>query len=244
MSSTPLGFRFRFWIILAIYVLGFTAPWDFALHLDGQGPNTHLWARLAVLLYQDAGVAIGAAFRLVLVAGIVLAAVGAWLRTWGTAYLSTDVMSDAQMRGDAVLADGPYRYVRNPLYLGGWANALALALLMPVSGAIFAVVLLVAFQVHLILAEEAFLRAKLGEPYAAYCAAVPRLWPALRPRIAASGVRPQWLRAALAEVVMWGTLVTYAIFGWQYNALLLLRGVLVSLGVSLIVRALRQDAKA
>jgi len=155
-----------------------------------------------------------------------------------------DVMSDEQMRGDAVVVDGPYRYVRNPLYLGAWFNLLALTLLMPPSGAIFSLVLVVLFQVRLIFGEEAFLREKLGEAYAAYCARVPRLLPALRPRVAASGARAQWGRAALAEIFMWGTAVSYAVLGWRYDANLLLRCVLVSLGVSLIVKALRMRETA
>ena len=90
---------------------------------------------------------------------------------------------------------------------------------------------------RLILGEEAFLREKLGEAYAAYCAQVPRLLPALRPRVAGSGARAQWGRAALAEVFMWGTAASYAVVGWWYDAHLLLRCVLVSLGVSIVARA-------
>ena len=52
--------------------------------------------------------------------------------------------------------------------------------------------------------EEAFLSAELGEPYPAYRARVPRVVPALRPRLAASEVRPAWVSAVLGEVYMWG----------------------------------------
>jgi len=240
VKASGWEFRYRFWILLGLYVLGFAAPWDRWLHLDGAGPNTHVWARLATLLYKGgAGMTMGAAFNLVLAAGIALALAGAWLRTWGTAYLSAEVMSGEAMRGEGVVADGPYRYVRNPLYLGAWANLLALALLMPPSGAVFALVTVVAFQVRLILGEEAFLRERLGEAYAAYCAKVRRLVPALRPRVAASGARARWGEAALAEIFMWGVAASYAALGWQYNARLLLQAVLVSLGVSLVARGMR-----
>jgi hypothetical protein len=127
--------------------------------------------------------------------------------------------------------------MRNPLYLGSWLNLLALALLMPASGAVFAIVMLIGFHLRLVLGEEAFLREKLGEPYAAYCARVPRLLPALRPQVAASGARPRWGQAALAEIFMWGSAVSFAVLGWRYNATLLLQCVLVSLGVSLVVKA-------
>jgi protein-S-isoprenylcysteine O-methyltransferase Ste14 len=244
MRASAFEFRFRFWIFLLIYVCGFVAPWDFVLHSAGAGPNTHVWARLAMLLYRDCGVRIGAAFDVVLVAGIVAAGMGAWLRTWGSAYLSVDVMRDRTMRGDAVVANGPYRYVRNPLYLGVWMFTLALASLMPVSGAVFTLVLVVVFQVRLILAEEAFLRGRLGDAYVAYCAKVPRLVPALRPRVAATGVRARWMHAAVAEIFMWGVTGSFAVLGWQYDAHLLLRAVMVCFGVSLVVRAVQRDSRA
>jgi hypothetical protein len=142
-----------------------------------------------------------------------------------------------------VVANGPYRHLRNPLYVGSWIHTLALALLMPVSGAIFAVVLLVWFQMRLILGEESFLAEKQGQAYLAYCALVPRLMPALRPRVAASGARPRWAQAALAEIFMWGMTASFAMLGWQYNAFLLTKCVLVWLGISLVVRAIQMQGR-
>jgi protein-S-isoprenylcysteine O-methyltransferase Ste14 len=222
---------------MLIYVLGFTAPWDLLVPLDGSGPNAHVWGLLAVLLSKNGALKIGAAFDLVLVLGILFAGTGAWLRTWGSAYLGADVMRDTRLRGETVVADGPYRYMRNPLYVGAWVHTLALALLMPASGAVFTVAAVVLFELRLILGEEAFLRSELGEAYAAYCARVPRLLPALRPRVAASGTLPRWGQAALAEMLMWGVTASFAVLGWQYNSLLLTQCVLVWLGVSLVVRA-------
>ena len=238
MKATAFEFRHRFWILTAIYVLGFVAPWDAVLPLDGAGPNAHLWGVLAVLLSKSGIMSIGSAFNLLLVSAILCAGAGAWLRTWGTAYLSADVMSDTRMRGEGMVADGPYRHLRNPLYLGAWIHTLALALLMPASGAGFTIVVLIGFQIRLILSEESFLVGKQGEAYTAYCALVPRLMPALRPRIAASGARPRWAQAALAEIFMWGMTASFAVLGWRYNAFLLTKCVLVWLGVSLVVRAL------
>jgi protein-S-isoprenylcysteine O-methyltransferase Ste14 len=248
-KATALEFRHRFWILMAIYVLGFWAPWDAALGRiglgDGTGPYPHLWGVLAALLSKTGIMSIKSAFDVVLGVGILCAGAGAWLRTWGSAYLGTDVMRDTTMRGEGVVADGPYRHVRNPLYLGAWIHTLALALLMPASGAIFTIVLLVLFQMRLILAEESFLGGKQGGTYTAYCARVPRLLPALRPRIAALGARPRWPQAVLAEIMMWGVTASFAVLGWRYNAFLLTKCVLVSLGVSLVVRAFQmQDRPA
>jgi uncharacterized membrane protein len=43
----------------------------------------------------------------------------------------------------------------------------------------------------------------------------------------------------LAEIMMWGVTVSFAVLGWRYNAFLLTKCVLVWLGVSLVVRAFR-----
>jgi hypothetical protein len=42
----------------------------------------------------------------------------------------------------------------------------------------------------------------------------------------------------LGEIYMLGVVITFAVFGWNFNANTLLRGVLISLGVSLVIRAL------
>lgn len=242
MKASPFEFRFRFWILLVIYTLSFLAPWNYWLHLDGTGPNTHVWGRLAIAL-SHAGMDISVAFNLVLVIGIVCAFAGAAVRTWASAYLGPEVIGSETLHGETLVADGPYTQVRNPLYIGSWLNALALALLMPPTGAIFLLTLQVLFLLRLILAEEAHLTAQLGQAYADYCAQVPRLIPALRPQIASSGARPRWGQAALAEIFLWGTAISFAALGWQYNAHLLIQCVLVSLGAMLIVRGFSMQPK-
>jgi hypothetical protein len=141
------------------------------------------------------------------------------------------------MHGDSVVAAGPYRYLRNPLYLGIFIHTFALALLMPPSGAIFSIVAIGFFELRLIAGEEAFLTAKLGDSYLAYCARVPRIFPALTPRVARSPTPPAWPLAFLTEIYMWGVVLIFALMGYRYNALVLMRGVLIALGVSLIARA-------
>ena len=234
MKATPLEFRFRFLIIAAIYVLGFTAPWDDWLHLD----SIRTWQLLASWPARSGWLSFNAATIVVLLLGILCALIGALLRTWGTAYLPPSVVQDHAMHGDGVVAAGPFRYVRNPLYLGTFFHTFALALLMPPSGAIFCILAISIFQLRLIIAEESFLTTILGESYTAYCAKVPRLLPALTSRTPASEIQPRWPLAFIGEIYMWGVVVTFAFFGWRYNSVLLIKGVLISLGISLIVRAL------
>jgi hypothetical protein len=147
-------------------------------------------------------------------------------------------VNNKEMKAGAVVADGPYRHVRNPLYIGSWLMLAVIAVLMPPTGALVTIVLLTIFLFRLILGEEAFLAAQLGEPYLAYKKAVPRLLPSLRPRVAAGGAQANWGRAVLGEVMPLGVLVSFAALSWQYNSSLLTRAVLISFGVSLVVRAL------
>jgi protein-S-isoprenylcysteine O-methyltransferase Ste14 len=231
MKATPI--EFRFFILAAIFCLGFTAPWDYWLHLD----SIRTWQLLAAWPARSGWLSFSTATIVVLLLGIIWALKAAFLRTWGTAYLSPSIVQDPALHGEGIIAAGPYRYVRNPLYLGTFIHTLALALLMPPSGAIVCILAISLFQLRLIVAEESFLTAKLGEPYLAYCAKVPRLFPALTPQVPASTTQPNWPTAFLGEIYMWGVVVSFAILGWRYNSILLIKGVLVSLGVSLIVRA-------
>ena len=235
--KTPLEFRLRFAAFALIYVIGFLAPWNWALHLDGRGPNAHTWGLLAVQLTKLGALPINSAFHALLAVAIVCAFAGAWLRTWGSAYLGADAMLDSNLRGESGIADGPYRCLRNPLYLGTFLITLAMAMLMPATGALFTVVAVVLFLARLIAVEEKFLRLRLGAAYAEYSARVPRIFPALRPRIPAGGQRPHWLQAVLAEIFGWGVAVSFAAVGWKYNAVLLTQCVLVSAGVALVLRA-------
>ncbi len=242
MKATRFEYRFRYLIHTIIYVLGFVAPWNYRFHLDPSGPNAHTWGMLAINLTQVGVRNIGVAFDLLLILGIVCAWVGAFLRTWGTAYLGAGVVQDGGMhtaRAEAgIIEGGPFRFVRNPLYLGTFLHTLALSLLMPRSGAIFCIVAIGIVQLRLISAEEPFLREKLGATYVAYQTLVPRLLPSLRPRIAEGNMVARWPQAFVGEIYMWGVALSFAVAGWRYNALLLIQCVVVSFGISLLLRAL------
>lgn len=239
MKASSLEFRFRFLIQFVVILLGFTAPWDRWLHVDSSGPNAHVWGTLAATfaMMKPGAVSIATAFNVILIVGILFAVAAAALRTWGSAYLGANVVKAHTFQGSGVVAAGPYRFVRNPLYLGTMIHVFALALLMPPSGAIFTILAMALFQVRLILGEEAFLASKLGESYLAYCARVPRLFPAFTPRVPASHRSAAWLAAFLGESYMWGVAIAFIAVGYRYNAFLITQGVIVALGLSLVARA-------
>jgi protein-S-isoprenylcysteine O-methyltransferase Ste14 len=235
MKSAPLDYRFRYAIHTLIYVLGFVAPWNYRLHIDPAGSRSHTWGLLA----SELGQGTLTSFNVLLLFAILMAALGALLRTWGAAYLGAGIVQSEDMHGNSVLADGPYRHLRNPLYLGTFLHTVALTLLMPPSGALFAIVAIGLFQIRLILTEEPFLAARIGQPYLDYCKRVPRLLPSLTPRVSPSGAHPLWLQAVVGEIYMIGVALSFMVFGWHYNTavLTLTKCVIICLGVSLVVRA-------
>jgi len=156
---------------------------------------------------------------------------------WGASYVGASVVNARGMHGEAMLADGPYRRTRNPLYLGTILHIFGLAILMPPSGAIFCVALIWVFEVRLALAEEPFLTQRFGEAYVAYRKSVPRFLPSPTPQVPAAGKRPQWLQGLLSEIYMVGVVITYVVFGWGFNSTTMIRGVLISLGAWIIVKA-------
>ena len=135
------------------------------------------------------------------------------------------------------MADGPYRYVRNPLYIGLWFMVAGAAFLMPAPGALFAGVLISVFMVRLTLGEEAFLRVQLGEPYVAYLCAVPRFIPRLRGAPVPSGAKPKWVRSVMAELTPIGIFVAIIVYSRNYDMALVGRTILIFFGASLVVRA-------
>lgn len=234
MRATQFEFRFRVWIGFAIYVIGLWAPW--VRYTAGAFPVSSTWLELSGEL--SALFPLQTATIVVTVAAIALAATGTVLRVWGAAYLGSATVQSQEMQARAVVAAGPYRHVRNPLYLGSLLFALAMAVLMPPTGAIFA---MVAFGVQfsrLILREEDFLTAQQGEAYLAYKKLVPRLVPSLAPRVAAVGARAQWGQALLAESFQLTMTVCLAVLAWRYNAHILVQALLVCFGISLVVRGL------
>ena len=245
VKASPVEYRLRFLIHGIIYALGFWSPWNYLLHLDPPGPVAHVWGLLATNLTQLGLSRFCNPFDLVLALAIVFSAAAAWIRTWGAAYIGTNVVNSGSMHtaelraaGDGILRDGPFGHLRNPLYFGTILHAVALSILMPRSGALFAIAAITLLQFRLIFAEEAFLTHHLGAAYTAYCALVPRMLPSLRRRVAPEGLRPRWPHALFGELYFWIVASAFASAGWRYNTFLLVQCVIVAVGVGVVARAL------
>ena len=239
MGATRIEFRLRLPIMAAIIALGFYAPW---IEAWGIGHRIPLMVWLAFELTRLGLFRFAVAVPVVIVLSAVIAAKAVLLRVWATAWLGTATVLHGQMKAGAVMADGPYRYVRNPLYLGSWCMFAAMAFIMPPTGALFAMLLLTAFLLRLILGEEAFLSGQLGQPYQEYMRAVPPLIPRFRTALPATGRKPRWLQALLTETTPIGIFAALAFFSWSYNDRLMAKVIIVSFGLSLVTRALLPDA--
>jgi protein-S-isoprenylcysteine O-methyltransferase Ste14 len=231
-------FRFRRLALFIIFFVAFWAPWA---RLAGAHPGS-TWLWLAGTLAANKILSIATATVLVVALATLAMFLAALLRTWAAAYLGSDVVHDRDLHSERVVADGPYRYVRNPLYLGMWLLTAALSILMPPSGALFALVAAVLLSLALVRAEESKLTAERGDAYLQYLKQVPRFLPSLVPKIPAGNARPRWLQGFLGEIHFWGMTLTYLLFAHRYDVTVLEQGVLVSIGIAFLVRAIWRPA--
>lgn len=116
LAAGDLEYRLRPWIIAAIFFAAFELyQWD---HVRAAGA-------LAGWLTPSGG-NVHATETLIFGAGAAMALAAAALRTWAAAYMSSSVVHDPRVHDSRLVADGPYRYLRNPLYLGviliAWRN--------------------------------------------------------------------------------------------------------------------------
>jgi protein-S-isoprenylcysteine O-methyltransferase Ste14 len=80
--------------------------------------------------------------------------VAALIRTWASAYLQAEVVYAAEVKSQSVVADGPYRYVRNPLDTANVLMAVGMGSMMSRTGFLLTVVAMLVFCHRLINREE------------------------------------------------------------------------------------------
>jgi protein-S-isoprenylcysteine O-methyltransferase Ste14 len=196
MAVTAGEFRYRFWIISGLFIAAFLA-------YSVDPVNSAVWLARSLHTAILPTVETQTLLHGVLGIGTLLVLLCAIVRTWASAYLLSSVVHDTELHTDGVVADGPYRYLRNPLYLGVFLLALGIGLGASRLGWTILVVGVVVFILRLITDEERQLSASQGATYAAYRAAVPRLFPSLRPRVTKGGRPPAWRQAVIGELFMW-----------------------------------------
>jgi protein-S-isoprenylcysteine O-methyltransferase Ste14 len=209
LMASDFEFRHRFWVIAAFFWVAFSL---YAIDHKNSG---HILAQSLAHLRGATSSALD--HRLVFAAAALIAVLASTIRTWGTAYLRPEVMVSMRLQTSRLVADGPYRFVRNPLYLGNIMIAIAMGLMASRLGFLVLVIGNTVFVYRLILREEAGLEATRGDSYRAYCAAVPRLLPALSPRVSAAGGVPDFWAGLLGELFFWTFTASLLVFAVTLN---------------------------
>lgn len=183
------------------------------------------------------------AVKLVFAFAAFLCIFAAAIRTWGAAYLDTQVVQDRALHSERLVADGPYRYTRNPLYFASVFLGAGMGILASRVGWFVITVGLFLFYYRLIGREEAALGALQGERYRAYCAAVPRFWPTLRARVPSGGMQPRWGQAWIGELWMWSFAAATVAFAATLKIVLFWIFMVTGLVVAVLAHRIRKRRK-
>jgi len=210
--ASGVEFRGRFFFLGGIFWLGFLC-YSFDHQNAGIAVAQLLWRRSINPNSMSPARPLHAVFAF----AAFLCIVCCLIRTWAAAYLRSTVVHDHALHSESLVADGPFRYVRNPLYLGGVFLGAGCGFLASRIGWFVMTFGLLLFYYRLIFREEAALNASQGESFRAYCAAVPRFFPALRPRVSASGAKPRWGQAFAGEMFIWGFALGVVAFAITLN---------------------------
>lgn len=186
--TSPAWYRHRSAVFALIYLLGFLGGWGVTGRPYG--------AAYASIGAQLGGA--GTAAMLALACVFTLACLA--VRAWGASYLTAAVVWNPGAVTGSLIVAGPFRYTRNPLYLGNVFLAFGFGLLAPLPGTVFIILANLAFVAALIRHEEAQMSRQYGEAFRAYCRAVPALFPRLLPAPGNAAVSAQPVQGMLSEL--------------------------------------------
>lgn len=228
MRASDLEFRLRFWIIALLFYAAALVRGRFAV-IGIIGDRLGPVAATALCLLAFAAAAL--------------------LRTWAAAYLDPEIIQAKTLDASGLVADGPYRHVRNPLYLGTILIGVGFGFFFGPLGAALLVAGLVVLTLRLIAREEAELAAAQSDAYREYVRRVPRLVPSLAPRTPRGRTVPHWGKAFRGELMCWLFLASavafFALDPWISLAgrvRTLEFGVLLAIGIHFLIQPRRRPA--
>lgn len=186
------GANIAFWTLFGLFALGEFAI-RFRSRLNRSGTRAERWSLLVViaavvgammagiaLANRDVGSIVSGRWPL-FVLGLILMAVGIFIRQWAVFTLGRFFTADVRVHPDQTVVErGPYRWVRHPSYSGlliffvGLGLALSNWLSLLVLAVLPAVGLLIRIR-----SEERALFAALGEDYRRFAATHRRLFPGI-----------------------------------------------------------------
>ena len=151
--------------------------------------------------------------RFLYAAAALLAAGGAAILTWATAYRPPSANADRT----TFSIGGPFRRVRNPHYLSYFLLVLALGTFQSRLGFPVMLVAETLLLLRLTRREELRLEQEYGERFRVYAQRVPRFLPSLRPRVEADGQLPLWRQAIWDQAFQWGFVATLLAFAFTLS---------------------------
>ena len=117
-----------------------------------------------------------------LIVGFLLSLAGELIRFWGVSIAGSETRTTGAVGATHLVTDGPFGYVRNPLYVGNMMLYSGIGIMSNALMPWLPVVALIYFiaQYTLIVSrEEEHLQNAFGEEYARYCHNVPKFLPRL-----------------------------------------------------------------
>ncbi len=203
----------------------------FALALIAQMIGLWLWhalgyrvtiGQIIVLRFGEWGA------QCAILTSLLLGSAGVGLRIWGSGYLHADTVWSADVTARHLIIAGPFRWMRNPLYVGNILFFCAFLIFATPPGAIGLLVVVIGFSILLIKHEYAHLRTIFGDAYLTYTQRVPALYPRVLP-IPGNGAPFNLLTGLRSEIFMFGLFIgliaylsgsSYALWIWGIGFLL------------------------
>ena len=210
MRATAFEFRYRFFLLGLIFWIGYVAGSYFAPGIT-VGEMLANWSGHPTVGGTKFFFAVGAS----------IIALSAAIRTWATAYLRGDIVHDMALHSNRLVAEGPYRHLRNPLYLGTILMATGIGVLYSWAGWLLIVGGTTIFNLRLIGREEEALQRSQGSSFEAFKKAVPCLIPSCTPRLPTAGQKPRWGQAFFAESFIWAFALALGLFALTLDIRLL-----------------------
>ncbi len=149
-------------IVALVCGLAFLGPWEFRPNVVaigsilGVSPETSLTAGYALVALILAGASV--------------------LRMWSGSVLTSKRVMAFRVQSDLLVVRGPYRIVRNPIYLADFIAVCAVVFVLPPVGLIMPL-LFYAHYIRLIRYEEVYFAVNFSEQFARYRSGVPKLLP-------------------------------------------------------------------
>ena len=121
-----------------------------------------------------------------IVVGLLLAMLGELIRFWGVSIAGTETRTTGPVGGTNLITDGPFAYVRNPLYVGNMMMYVGVGIM---ANALMPYLIIVAYSFFvfqytmIVLREEEYLHGAFGDEFERYVQNVPRFIPRLTPYV-------------------------------------------------------------